>query len=170
MEKLDGYKVDLKGMSTETVSFQWHIDDDFFSAVQGPEIQQGQVDVSLRVKQTSGVFELTFVITGSVKVPCDRCLELMDQSIDAECTLKVKLGNRFEDDGDIVVVPEDEGVFNVAWNIYEFIALEIPMRHVHPHGECPYGEDFEPTEVEEMEKPMDPRWEQLKKILDNNKK
>lgn len=169
MEKLDSYKVDLKGMVAETVSFQWHIDDDFFSAVQGPEIQQGQLDVSLRVKQTSGVFELTFDIQGSVKVPCDRCLELMDQSVDTECTLKVKLGDRFEDDGDMVVVPEDEGVLNVAWNLYEFIALEIPMRHVHPHGECPLEEDFESTE-EETEKPMDPRWEQLKKILDNNKK
>ena len=28
---------------------------------------------------------------------------------------------------------------NVAWNIYEFISLEVPMRHVHPEGEC-HGE------------------------------
>ena len=54
MEKLDSYKVDLKGMSEGTVSYNWHVDDDFFSAVQGPEIQQGQLDVALRVKRTAG--------------------------------------------------------------------------------------------------------------------
>ena len=84
MEKLDSFKVDLKGMISDTVSYQWHIDDRFFSAVQGPEIQQGQLDASLQVKRTSGVYELTFGFAGTVKVACDRCMELMDQPVEAE--------------------------------------------------------------------------------------
>ena len=107
------------------------------SNVQGPEIQQGQLDASLRVKRTSGVYELTFGFAGTVKVACDRCLELMDQPIEAEQTLKVRLGDQFEDDGDMVTVPYEDGSLNVAWNLYEFIALEIPIRHVHRQGECP---------------------------------
>mgnify|MGYP006316505801 CR=1 FL=1 len=55
MGKLDGYKVDLKGMTTDTVSYCWKADNDFFSAVQGSEIKQGMLDVTLRVKRTSGV-------------------------------------------------------------------------------------------------------------------
>ena len=64
---------------------------------------------------------------------------------------------------------------NVAWNIYEFISLEVPMRHVHPEGEC-HGEVEELLEQygaeepgEEQEAPIDERWSELKKILDNNK-
>ena len=34
MEKLDSYKVDLKSMSEGTVSYNWRVDDDFFSAVE----------------------------------------------------------------------------------------------------------------------------------------
>lgn len=173
MEKLDSYKVDLKGMSGSTVSYNWHVDDDFFSAVQGPEIQQGQLDIALRVKRTASAYELIFQLEGTVKVLCDRCLDWMDCPISAEHVLRAKLGDEFADDGDLVTVPEEDGVLNVAWNIYEFAALEIPLRHVHPEGICNQQmqaalDSF--TSAEEAEKPADPRWSELKKIFDNNKK
>ena len=136
MGKLDGYKVDLKGMATDTVSYRWQADNDFFSAVQGSDIKQGLLDVALRVKRTSGAYELEFQLQGEVEVTCDRCLESMNQPIDAFCTLRVVMGEDFVDDGDVVVIPEREGVINVAWNIYEFAALQIPLRHVHPNCEA----------------------------------
>ena len=159
MEKLDGYKVDLKGMATDTVSYRWQADNDFFSAVQGSEIKQGMLDVALRVKRTSGAYELEFQLQGEVEVTCDRCLESMNQPIDAFCTLRVVMGEDFVDDGDVVVIPEREGVINVAWNIYEFAALQIPLRHVHPNCEAL-------SESSEEER-VDPRWADLKKLINS---
>lgn len=176
MEKLDSYKVDLKTMSTDTVSYGWHLDDGFFSTIQGPEIQQGSLDVALRVKRTSGAFELVFQLKGTVKVICDRCLDLMDQPIDAEHELRVKLGDEYEDDGELITIPYEDGVIDVAWNIYEFAALDIPLRHVHQDGECSQEMSnalnaLQTSEEESVnETPVDPRWSELKKILDNNKK
>ena len=109
MEKLDGYKVDLKGMTSDTVSYHWKADNDFFSAVQGPEIKQGSLDVALRVKRTSGAYELEFQLKGEVEVTCDRCLEPMSQPIDAQATLKVVMGDDYADDGETVTVPQREG-------------------------------------------------------------
>jgi len=92
----------------------------------------------------------------------------------------VKLGAEFTEMDDIVIVPEEEGYINVAWFIYEFVALSIPMKHSHAPGECDKemegklnkhlrtmadDEDFE-EENETCE--IDPRWNELKKILDNN--
>lgn len=159
MGKLDGYKVDLKGMATDTVSYRWQADNDFFSAVQGSEIKQGLLDVALRVKRTSGAYELEFQLQGEVEVTCDRCLESMNQPIDAFCTLRVVMGEDFVDDGDVVVIPEREGVINVAWNIYEFAALQIPLRHVHPNCEAL-------SESSEEER-VDPRWAELKKLINS---
>ncbi|MBO7119561.1 MAG: DUF177 domain-containing protein [Bacteroidaceae bacterium] len=156
MGKLDGYKVDLKGMATDTVSYQWQADNDFFSAVQGQEIKQGLLDVALRVKRTSGAYELEFQLKGEVEVTCDRCLEPMSQPIDAQCTLRVRMGDEYADDGDVVTIPEREGVINVAWNIYEFAALQIPLRHVHP--DCP-------SLTSQEEKESDPRWEALRELV-----
>ena len=159
MGKLDGYIVDLKGLSSDTVSYHWEADNDFFSAVQGPEIKAGSLDVALRVKQTSGAYELEFQLKGEVEVTCDRCLEPMSQPIEAQCTLKVVLGEDYADDGEVVTVPEREGIINVAWNIYEFAALQIPLRHVHPDGECKV---LLPTSSEEEK--TDPRWDALNKL------
>lgn len=159
MGKLDGYKVDLKGMATDTVSYRWQADNDFFSAVQGSEIKQGLLDVALRVKRTSGAYELEFQLQGEVEVTCDRCLESMSQPIDALCTLRVVMGDDFVDDGDVVTIPEREGVINVAWNIYEFAALQIPLRHVHPNCEAL-------SESSEEER-VDPRWADLKKLINS---
>ncbi|MEE1310155.1 MAG: DUF177 domain-containing protein [Bacteroidaceae bacterium] len=159
MGKLDGYKVDLKGMATDTVSYRWQADNDFFSAVQGSEIKQGLLDVALRVKRTSGAYELEFQLQGEVEVTCDRCLESMNQPIDAFCTLRVVMGEDFVDDGDVVVVPEREGFINVAWNIYEFAALQIPLRHVHP--------DCEALSESSEEERVDPRWADLKKLINS---
>lgn len=158
MGKLDGYKVDLKGMTSDTVSYRWQADNDFFSAVQGPEIKHGLLDVALRVKRTSGAYELEFQLKGEVEVSCDRCLEPMALPIDAQSTLKVVMGEEYIDDGDIVTVPEREGVVNVAWNIYEFAALQIPLRHVHEACEQTCSDSPE-------EERIDPRWAELKKIV-----
>lgn len=159
MGKLDGYKVDLKGMATDTVSYRWQADNDFFSAVQGSDIKQGLLDVALRVKRTSGAYELEFQLQGEVEVTCDRCLESMNQPIDAFCTLRVVMGEDFVDDGDVVVIPEREGIINVAWNIYEFTALQIPLRHVHP--------DCEALSESSEEERVDPRWADLKKLINS---
>ena len=161
MGKLDGYKVDLKGMTSDTVSYRWQADNDFFSAVQGPEIKRGLLDVALRVKRTSDAYELEFQLQGEVEVTCDRCLEPMSQPIDALCTLRVTMGDDFADDGDVVTIPEREGIINVAWNIYEFAALQIPLRHVHPDGEC---KSTAPLQLPQGGEP-DPRWDELKRLV-----
>ena len=160
MGKLDGYKVDLKGLSSDTVSYHWQADNDFFSAVQGPEIKQGLLDVALRVKQTSGAYELEFQLQGEVEVTCDRCLEPMSQPIKAQCILKVVMGDDYADDGEMVTIPEKDGTINVAWNIYEFAALQIPLRHVHPDGQCKASA----SDLIAKDEKNDPRWEALRKL------
>ena len=174
-------------MITDSCEHEYQLDNQFFGDLDTPEIQKGKLDVTLKVKRTSGMYLMDFHIEGNVIVTCDRCLEEMEQPIESDDLLKVKLGEEFAEIGDIVVVPEEDGYINVAWFIYEFIALNIPMKHVHAPGKCnkdmvhklskhlrSAGDDEteedegvqEDFEVDERE--IDPRWNELKKILDNN--
>lgn len=178
MGRLDKYNVDLKGLKETSGSYQWTVDQEFFAIVEGEEVQKGKVNVDLTVTKASGLYKLEFSVAGTVIVTCDRCLD--DMSLDIENTgeLKVKLGPDFADDGDVVVVPEDKGIVNVAWYIYEFIALAIPIKHVHAPGKCnkgmmekldehaaQEGEDGEPVEDAGA---TDPRWDELKNIIEND--
>ena len=178
MGRLDKYNVDLKGLTESNSSYSWTVDQEFFSIVEGEEVQRGKVNVDLKVTKASGIFHLAFSIAGTVIVTCDRCLD--DMSLDVENTgeLKVKLGPDFADEGDIVVVPEDKGIVNVAWYIYEFIALAIPIKHVHAPGKCNKGmmEKLDEHSAEEggedggMEDSgsNDPRWDALNSIMEQD--
>ena len=191
MGKFDKYKIDLKGMQSDSVKYEFVLDNLYFAHIDGPEVQKGKVNVELTVKRTSRAFELSFQTDGVVWVPCDRCLDEMEQPVSSSDKLMVKFGHEYAEEGDnLIVIPEEEGEINVAWFMYEFIALSIPMKHVHAPGKCNTtmtsklskhlrtnadedgDETFEAAGddivVEEAEEQTDPRWNELKKILDNN--
>lgn len=184
MEKFAKYTVDLKNLSSVVTEFHYHLDDAFFKALEETEVQRGDVSVCLCVKKTIGAFELQFQLEGAVIVLCDRCLDEMEQPISTVDTLFAKFGPEYAEEGEnLVIVPEEEGTVNVAWFMYEFIALAIPLKHVHASGKCNLemmgkletmlrteadGDDLDLPETIGEDHPIDPRWNDLKKILDNN--
>ena len=152
------------------------------------EVKKGKVKVDLALRRASMMFELDFQIKGVVSVPCDRCLEDVEIPIETQNRLVVKFGDEYAEESDeLVVVPEEEGVISLAWYMYEFIALAIPMKHVHAPGECNEAmasilsehmaissdeEDWEEDEEEDVSddtnNPIDPRWNALKGLLEND--
>ena len=175
MDRLDRYKIDLRDVANGTLEREWHLSGDFFGDVQSTDIQSGEVDVRLCAKSVGGAVKMLFSIAGEVQVTCDRCLEPMTLPVSAERELTARWGGEYEDDGEVITIPEGTGEVNVAWNIYEFISLEVPMRHVHPDGQC-HGEvgellgQYVTDEVEQAGGEQTDDWRsELKKILDNNK-
>jgi uncharacterized metal-binding protein YceD (DUF177 family) len=118
-------------------TFEYELDRKFFEAIDGDEVKKGDVKVTVAVKKTSSTFEFEFDLKGVAQVPCSRCLDDMRQEIDSQNRLIVKLGTEYSEESDeIVTIPEDEGEINIAWFLYEFVALNIPIKHVHAPGEC----------------------------------
>ncbi len=137
MAKFSLYNIPLKNLSQGVHTYEYELDRKFFDSIDGDEVKKGNVNVTLKVTRTSSSFEFNFDIEGVVKIPCTRCLDDMDLEIDTEARLIVKFGREYSEESDeIVVIPEDEGEINIAWFLYEFIALAIPIKHVHPPGEC----------------------------------
>lgn len=189
--RFDKYMVDLKGMQAGSCEYGFVLDNSFFVDIDGSEVQRGKVNVGLVVRKVSHAFELSFHTEGVVWVPCDRCLDDMEQHISSEDVLWVKFGNGYaEEDDNIIVIPEEEEGINVAWFMYEFVVLSVPMKHVHAPGKCNKAmstmlhqhlsvlsseeniDEDGSLEMEEntmsLEHPVDPRWNELRKILDNN--
>ena len=94
----------------------------------------------------------------------------MEQPIETQQRLEVKFGSTYSDDDDLVTVPENEGILDVSWFVYEFIVLALPIRHVHAPGKCnpamirALNEHSAARSGSEDEKPMDSRWGSLIKI------
>lgn len=131
------YNISLKNLSAGLHTYEYELDRKFFDAIDGDEVKKGNVTVTVAVKRTSSTFEFNFDIKGVVQIPCTRCLDDMNQEVDTRNRLIVKFGKEYSEESDeIVIIPEDEGEINIAWFLYEFIALTIPIKHVHPAGEC----------------------------------
>ncbi len=137
MAKFSLYNIPLKNLSAGDHTFEYVLDRKFFEAIDDEEIRKGNVEVTVHVRRTSSAFQLDFEVMGVVQVPCTRCLDDMNQTVDTGSRLIVKFGKEYSEESDeIVIIPEEEGEINIAWFLYEFIALSIPIKHVHPAGEC----------------------------------
>jgi uncharacterized metal-binding protein YceD (DUF177 family) len=171
MCSLESYKVDLKGVKDETMSLDFDLNDDFFRALDGSQLEHGALHVSVSIRKMAGFFELLFHTHGSVVVTCDRCLDDMDQPIDTDNKLLVKLGDTYSEDDDTVTIDENEGILDMSWFIYEFVMLAIPIKHVHAPGKCNSVMTQKLEELsgavrssEEEATAVDPRWAALSKL------
>ncbi len=195
MGKYSQYKIDLKNLPNETTTYSYVLDQKFFDAIDHEEVRKGNVKAELTVRRTVDAYEFNFHLFGTIQIPCDRCLDEMSQEIDATDRLVVKLGEEYSEDSDeLVTIPQDEAAINIAWYLYEFIVLDIPIKHVHEQGKCNKamvskyrqhqavsisdGDDEDDDEDnllddslndddsidDSSEENTDPRWDELKKL------
>ena len=171
MCSLEQFKIDLKNQKDEVRTLDFDLDNQFFSALDGSEVKQGALHVSVSIRKMTGFYELLFHTEGTVTVTCDRCLDDMPQPIEAENRLVVKLGAAYSEEDDVITVSEDEGILDTAWLIYEFIVLAIPIKHVHAPGKCNPAMSQVLEELsadrssdEASDQPIDPRWSKLAEL------
>ena len=171
MCSIDTFKIDLKGLSESVTTLEYDLGNGFFEAIDAPDVRRGELRTELVITKMADFFKLRFHTTGVVHIPCDLCLDDMDQPIDTTDELVVKFGTEYRENDDVITIVEDEGILDTAWLIYEFIALDIPIKHVHAPGKCNPAMSkmleehsaARSSEAEE-EKAVDPRWEVLKKL------
>lgn len=114
--------------------------------------------------------EVKIEIKGQVEAVCDRCLGKMHLPVEGKMNLYVKEGEREEGNEDdyMVVSPEDD-FLDIGAYLYEAYMLNYPIRAVHPEGECDQDMQKYLDEYvkDEDQKPADPRWDELKKLINN---
>ncbi|NLZ95438.1 MAG: DUF177 domain-containing protein [Bacteroidales bacterium] len=177
MGKFNKYKIDLENISDETVAYSYELSQDFFDIIDHEGVTKGDVKAELTVKRTNEAFEFDFHLFGAVQIPCDRCLDEMDQEIDTINRLVVKYGVEYSEESDeLIIFPEDRRIINIAWYLYEFIVLNIPIKHVHEIDKCnkemisKYLEyqAVSHSDDEDLDKDsdeyIDPRWDALRKL------
>ncbi len=180
MNYLNKYNLEFNGLKEGKHTFEYKIDDKFFECFDYSEIKEGNIEVKVGLIKQTTLLRLQFELIGTVEIKCDRCLEDYTQNINYETELIVKFGHEAMDNGDeIIVIPFEEFKVELAHYLYEFIILALPIQRVHPEDEN--GENgcdpemidklnkyvIDESESEDEEEPIDERWSELKKLLDN---
>ena len=145
MCNIESFKIDLKALPQGVTNLEFKLDDEYFQAIDAPDIQRGELQSSLSINRTDDFFELNFHTEGVVHIPCDICLDDMDQSIETDDRLMVKFGDDYSEEDDLVIVAENEGILDPAM-------IEMLQQHSAARS------------GEEDEESVDPRWAALLKL------
>lgn len=190
MGKFTAYKLPLKSLAAGTYDYEYHLGKQFFTDMESADIHDADLTVKLTVTHKRDIYRLDFTITGTITLICDRCLDDLIMPVDTTYSIAVKYGDDDNDEADdLLIIPESDNFLNVAYMIYDTVALTIPIKHVHPMGKCnrqmsamlrkhrahrPGDEDaelednlideMETMDTERDEPPADPRWDGLKAL------
>jgi uncharacterized metal-binding protein YceD (DUF177 family) len=167
------YVIPLSGLKEGRHTFNFEIGETFFAQFEGSEITKGDLAANIELDRHASHLDLRIRITGSVRISCDRCLGIFSHPVESENRLLVKLGSKWDDDDpDLLSIPADEHELDIKQYLYEFIYLSLPLQRVHPEDEN--GESTcDPEMIKKINehivnKETDPRWDQLKKLRNNN--
>jgi uncharacterized protein len=169
------YTIPLIGLKEGLHTIDFEIDKEFFEQFEESEVKEGSLVAVVQIDKRSSHADLVIRISGSVRISCDRCLEMFFHPVDCENRLLVNFGKNMDDiDPDIISVPADENELDLKQHIYEYVHLALPIRRVHPDDKNGNStcdpvmlKKLEELIVEE-EKEIDPRWDELKKLMNDN--
>jgi len=175
MSILSHYNIAFKGLSIGKHIFEFEIDGKFLAEFDGGVVDQCSVHVHLTLDKQSSLMTFWFDLKGTVRVQCDRCLEMYDQPIESNERIFVRLGEKeYAEGDDLIWVSANDYQLNVSQLIYEFICLAIPIKKVHPDDENGKS-TCDPEMIEKLKKYVvrekeknNPVWKDLKKLLDND--
>ncbi len=170
------YVIGYKGLSNDLHQFDFKVGDKFFEDFENSEIQKGDIDVHVILNKKTLILEFEFDLHGKVLLTCDRCLDEFEMDIEYHTVLYAKFGeeNREETD-ELLILSLQESDIDLSQYIYEYIHLSLPYKRVHPldkKGNPICNKEMlkrlEGLSINEDKSRNDPRWDDLKRIFNNN--
>lgn len=184
MRKEKEFNIQFSGLKIGTHEYEYLIENDFFELFDYQEYEGISVEVKVVLVKKETLMEVHLTHSGTVYVPCDVSGEYFDLPIEGFLDFIVKFGEEFNNENEeLLILPHGEYQFNIAQYIYESIVLSVPQKRVHPDyqeeddfdedefdflsGEEDEFDDFDDDteEINENNTEIDPRWEELKKLL-----
>ena len=181
MKALTQYDIDIYGLKEKQYVYDFESRSEFFEELEQELIENGHFKTHLTLDKSATMLILNFHIVGNVELVCDRSLETFEEPLDIQERLILKYGDHNEQLSDeIYLIRQDTVRINVASHIFEYIALALPMKKLHPRFRTDEEELEDEDEIEgilvyqtpEEETPEepeeeDPRWAALKKLKGN---
>ena len=171
MKPLSAFNIDIYNLKNGAHQYDFVFDDSFFSHFPYGLTESGAGKVRVSLDKGSTLIEVNIMIAGTVALTCDRSLEKFDFPVEVEREVIFKFGDEEKEVSDeMFMIPRDTQTLKLAQLIYEFIALEIPFKKLHPRFKGEEWNDEEGKMVYRSEKQVeqskdsDPRWSALKKL------
>ena len=179
---VDALKLKIKTLPFGTHAVECHVDELFFNTEELNEVRRADVDVTVNVtRKSENTYRLEISCSGTVTVPCDRCLDDLDLPVDVDYCLNVEqMDTEMDDTSDeLLIVPSEWRELDIAPIVRDTVLLALSMTRCHDSEEdCnanmlnvldSHRVEAVPDDDEQPQSETtgtDPRWEALKKLKD----
>lgn len=181
MKKVKEYDINLVNLSDRKHEYDFELNNRFFEGFEQELVNGGELKAHVVLDKSTLLLNFDIKITGTVNLTCDRSLENFDYPVSISENLLVKFGDQeLELDDNVLQIPHDAQTINMAQHLYDYIALAVPMKKLHPRFVTEESEQQEgdiliystaatadADEQEEDPNAGDPRWDILKKLHNN---
>ena len=133
---LKQYIISLPTLGEGHHEYEMKADGSFFAARGNDDVKEADVTAYVDIDVRHGAYKIGITCQGWIDIPCDRCLDSMRLDVDDDYDVTVRYGEEYDEKDDLITIPEDETEFDLAPLIADTVLLSIPLRHVHPDGEC----------------------------------
>lgn len=175
MDRFRNYDIAFVGLKPGKHDFNYEINQEFFDLFETEqEFFNPNINVNVLLDKHTTFLEFIFEVSGTVQLICDISNDEFSENIENDLKVLVKFGEEYDDSNeDVITINRKDSDFNITNLIYETVVLSIPMKKVAPSVKD--NEEYQnlldkysPKIIEEEEEQVDPRWEALKRLKDNN--
>jgi uncharacterized protein len=171
MEALAEHTIHFSGLKDGEHLFDFVLGEAFFVATGMEEYEMGgEVNAHVKFDKSEHLLVTNISVSGFLNVPCDHCNAPMRQPVKGEQRQIFQLTAETDiDDEELVALDLHAHEVNLSHYLFECITLHLPIRHVHPKGQCDPEVDaaFQQINVDPEPDP-DPRWDALKALKKKN--
>jgi len=177
------YVIPFTGLKLGKHIFEFVLLDEFFESFEYSIVEGGKVQVEFELEKKETMMIGTFDLAGLVKACCDRCNDPCNVCIKGTYKIYYKFDNEPSDDETLIIVYPDEVEIDIGGQLLEFVTVSLPARVLHENEDnCNEemidllddyvinGDDFDEKEssvYSENNETMDPRWDALKGLKNN---
>lgn len=128
--------IPFAGLKIGTHRYDFELDKSFFASFEGSPIEDATVQCSLVLEKKETMMIATYAVSGTVDTACDRCNDPIAIPVNGEMRIIYKFGNEASEDENLIVLEPDAYELDVAPQLYELLVISLPIRILHPEGDC----------------------------------
>lgn len=173
LKELKEYILNFVGLKLGLHHFEYLITNSFFEAMQSEETLNTNIKLDLEFDKQVNLMTLKFNFSGNFETICDRCADPLTIPVEFSETLYFNISENETsgDDDDVISISPSDYEIDISQFVYEFIMVSIPMKRVHlddAEGNSLCNEETLRLFEESKSKSIDPRWEILNKLKNEN--
>lgn len=128
--------IQFAGLKIGKHDYEFDLDQSFFESIENTLIENGSVQVALNFEKKETMMVANYSFNGFVHQNCDRCNDPIELAVSGENRIVFKFGNELSDDEDLIILDPDAYEIDITAQLYEIISVALPIRCIHPPGEC----------------------------------